>query len=93
MPYKVKYVLTLVQVVEFMTGRMALRLKTGAKAFSSASWVGSEQFTSKALDSTGHTHVKGQTHFYIFRNAERIFLRRFTWHGDHKCQQSWCENL
>lgn len=39
-PYMVKKVLTLVQVVMFMTGRMALRLKTGVRAFSRAGWFG-----------------------------------------------------
>lgn len=44
-PYKVKSMLTLVLVVMFITGRMALRLKTGVRACSSAGWLGSEQFT------------------------------------------------
>lgn len=48
-PYRVKKVLTLVQVVMFITGRMSLRLKSGVKALSSAGWFGSEQFTKKAL--------------------------------------------
>lgn len=48
-PYKVKEMLTLVLAVMFITGRMALRLKTGVKAFSSAGWFGSEQFTSIAV--------------------------------------------
>lgn len=60
-PYKVKYVLTLVQVLMFRTGRMALMLKTGSKALSSTGWVGSEQFTSMAPERTGHTVKKNHT--------------------------------
>lgn len=47
-PYMVKYVLMLVQVVMFITGRMELRLKIGRRASSKAGWFGSEQFTRKA---------------------------------------------
>lgn len=47
------------------TGRMALMLKTGVKAFSSAGWVGSEQFTSAAPDRTGHTEIRGWTHLEL----------------------------
>lgn len=69
----------------FKTGRMALMLKTGVKAFSSAGWVGSEQFTSKAPDRTGQTDAKGWTLFYdscsyilLFSRlkADRIYLNR-----------------
>ncbi len=48
-PYMVKNMLTLVGVSMFMTGRMALMLKSGVRAFSREGWLGSEQFTSMAL--------------------------------------------
>lgn len=48
----------MVQVLVFSTGRMALKLKTGAKAFSSAGWFGSEQFTTMTLDTAGRADVK-----------------------------------
>lgn len=43
-PYRMKYMLTLVLVVMFMTGRMALRLKMGVNACRSWGWLGPEQF-------------------------------------------------
>lgn len=39
-PYMVKNVLTLVQVVMLMTGRIALRLKTKFRASRRAGWFG-----------------------------------------------------
>lgn len=40
--------LTFVRVVMLVTGRIALMVKIGVRASSSAGWVGSEQFTRMA---------------------------------------------
>lgn len=56
----VKDMLTLVQVVKFMTGRMALRLKIGARASSRAGWLGSEQFIWIALSAAEKKIKKGK---------------------------------
>lgn len=77
-PYKVKSMLTLVLVVMFITGRMALRLKTGVRACSSAGWLGSEQFTwvalHKAVETIQKSSKKNASWCVIFMKVVGILI-------------------